>query len=292
MRDAEEPRPKEETSPLDAVWQFLWRLRRRWLIVAVAVIASAAASVLAVARMTPYYSARATIVIHASAPQVLDDVRGVNEEELWTPTAYAEYSGTQREILKSRRVSELALKRLELRDDPTFLGVSELPKAEQEEAIKAADPVARLQSLVKVGNVPDSRVVWVAVEYPDPEMAAELVNAVTASYLEVVTSKRETTGEEAKTQLEAEKEAARERLRDKEKELDEFKQDNGITTISLADRQNITTQNILILTRESKEAEARRIAAAAVHDEAKRLAKSNNNAVGALVPKAERIDFD
>lgn len=295
----DERKPEEERDGqaaaaqlLAVVTNLLGIVRRRWFIVAAFVLVSVGTAAFTLTRMTPYYRAKTTIVVHATQGQVLDSVRGVNDEELWSPTAYAEYTGTQKEIIKSRKVAAEALKQLGLADDPVFLGISGLEGSEREAAREAIDPVARLQSMISVGTVPESRVVWIAVEYPDPKLAQEMVDEVRDAYLSTVTRNRQGTGDDAKDKLGKERETARQELLDAEKTLDEFKDENNITSISLADRQNLITQNVSILSAKAKEAETVRIEADSTYQEAKKLHDKGSAAAASLVPKEERITFD
>lgn len=282
----------EAARALSAVMKFLEILRRRWLTVIGALVFGMVAAYFLISQMRPYYQARTTIVINTTAPQVLDSVRGVNEEELWSPTAYSEFTGTQKEIIKSRRVAKAALDELGLAEDPVFLGIDQVEPEDRAAMIEGIDPIAKMQSLISVGTVPDSRVVWIAVEYPDPVKAAEIADTVREAYLLQVSASREDTGEDAKLKLEGEVESARKELREAEQELDGFKKDNEITSISLSDRQNLITQNITLLTSKGKEAEVDRIRAEARYTEAKRLADDDGLAVAALVPREERVSLD
>ncbi len=279
---------------IDATLRILGVLRRRWIIVAATVVLSIAVGFLVVTNLKPYWRARVTVLVNAEAPsKVLDTVRGVNDEDLWNPAAFLDYAGTQKEIIQSRKVAAAALTRLGLADDPTFLGVEDISDpAEREAAIAEIDPVERLRSMVTVGHIRESRVIWLAAEYPDATKAKEIVNAVADAYVDEVDVTRETTGERAKENLGQEKEQAVTRLRDTEQRLDAFKETHEITTISLADRQNLVTQNVMTLSAKTKDAQTERIERDALYSEAKKLHAAGSLASASLLPPSERMAFD
>src|SRR5690606_1051375 len=122
-----------------------------------------AVGVLAISLLRPQWRATATLVVNPSAPQVLDKVRGVNEEDAADRLGYKQYFETQREIITSRKVSEAAIARLGLAGDPTFLGTDGIRDAElRERTEERIDPVARLQQMIQVEEVRGSRVMAIS----------------------------------------------------------------------------------------------------------------------------------
>ena len=62
-----------------------------------------------------------------------------------------------------------------LADDPVFLGIDNIEdEAERAREAEEIDPVERLRELVNIAEQRNSRVVEIAAEYPDPEIAAEI----------------------------------------------------------------------------------------------------------------------
>ena len=94
------------------------------------------------------------------------------------------------------------------------------------------------------------------MEYPDPGIAREIADVVTRSYLEYISTSREESGADAKLTVADERVRARALLEENEARLDQFKQQHRITSISLADRQNLIAQSISTLTEKTKRAEA------------------------------------
>jgi capsular exopolysaccharide synthesis family protein len=275
--------------PLAQLLQAAEVLRRRWPLLAIVTALALAAGVITAELLPPRWAAVASVVLHASGPQVLDKVKGVTDDTEARLVAYEEYYQTQREIMGSRTVAERALDTLGLAGDPVFLGVADIEDpAERLAAMEATDPVQRLRELVRIGEVRNSRVVRIAAEYPDPAIAADIANAIADAYVAHIRSGRSEQGNQAKDNLGRERDKARAQLRKAEQQLSDFKRDHAIASISLADRQNVITQNILTLSMRAKDAEARRIELESLHAQAVRLHKAGNLSASTLLPERER----
>jgi succinoglycan biosynthesis transport protein ExoP len=286
--------PEAATDALDALLRLLAILGRRWLVLTVTTVLAVAVGVLAISLLRPHWRATATLVVNPSGPQVLDKVQGVNEEEGSSDRlGYKQYFETQREIISSRKVSEAAIAKLGIADDPTFLGTDGIRDAElREQAEASIDPVARLQSMITVEEVRGSRVMAISAEYPDPEVARDIANAVAEAYLAHIDRRRSDTGDKARTDLATELATADTELQAAEKALEQFKRENRITSISLEDRQNLTAQTISTLSGAAKEAQAERIALEATYRQAKALHDEGSLAGASLLSSGDRILFD
>jgi capsular exopolysaccharide synthesis family protein len=285
--------PEGATDALDALLRLLAILGRRWLVLTVTTVLAVAIGVLAISLLRPQWRATATLVVNPTGPQVLDKVRGVNEEESSDRQGYKQYFETQREIISSRKVSEAAIARLGLADDPTFLGTDGIRDAElREQAEARTDPVTRLQAMISVEEVRGSRIMAISAEYPDPEVARDIANEVANAYLAHITRRRSDTGDRARTDLETELASADAQLQEADKALEQFKRENRITSISLEDRQNLIAQTISTLSGAAKAAQAERIGLEATYRQAKLLHDEGSLAGASLLGSGERILFD
>ncbi|MDC0668465.1 GumC family protein [Nannocystis radixulma] len=289
----EQPGPDEADRAMEQLMRFLAILRRRWLVVAVITVVALAGAAIAITALQPRWRASATVVLHLGGPQVLDKVKNVTEDSESRLLAYKEYYQTQREIIGSRTVAERALATLGLAQDPVFLGIADIT-SEAERVAKAAevDPIERLRGMVFVEEVRGSRVLKISADYPDPQIAADIANALAEAYLAHVDASRARTGDAAKANVETERAKALAALQLAERALSDFKQEHGISSISLADRQNVITEAIIKTTANLKDAEAESFAASAVHEEAERLHKQGSIAGASLLPPLERRVFE
>lgn len=268
-------------------------LRRRWLVVAVTVVLAVAAAALATTLLRPRWRASASLVLHMTGPQVLDKIKGVSEDVDARVLGYKEYYQTQRTIMHSRAVAEIALADLGLASDPTFLGIDGIESEAERVAVAATiDPIDRLRELVSIEEVRNSRVVEISAEYPDPEIARELANAVADAYLEYVRAGRTDLGKGAKDDIAKERTAAHESVQQAELALQAFKDEHGIAAATLADRQDVITQDIMLWSTRAKQAEAERIAREKVLEQAQRLARSNSLSAATLLSEDKRALFE
>ncbi|MEX1368293.1 MAG: Wzz/FepE/Etk N-terminal domain-containing protein, partial [Nannocystaceae bacterium] len=290
------PRPEEEPAHSDVlaqVMRLLAILRRRWLVVGVTTTLCLAAAALAIMLLQPRWSATASVVLHMSGPQVLDKIKGVAEDAEGRVLGYREYYQTQREIMQSRAVAERALAELGLARDPVFLGIDDVETEQERQALaELIDPVERLRELTHVQEVRGSRVVQISAEYPDADVAADIANAIADAYIAHVQRSRSRVGDEAKDNISAERDKANESLQLVEKDLEDFKREHEITSISLSDRQNVITQDILTLSAKAKDAEAERSSLGNMLAEAKRLQAQGNLAAANLLPDEDRTLFE
>lgn len=286
----------DEPPTVDALAQLLAILsilRRRWLIVTLSTALGLAGAAVAIQLLEPRWRATASIVLHMSGPQVLDKIKGVTEDAEARISGYREYYETQRTIMRSRTVAVRALERLGLGTDPTFLGIEQYDDPErQAEAVAAVDPVEKLRERISVEEVRDSRVVEISAEYTDPSIARDIANAVADAYIDYVHRSRNRIEDSAKENIASERGQALARLRAAEKALETFKSTHAITSISLADRQNVITQDILTLSTRTKEAEAERIRLDRLLAQVQALHAKHNLAASTLIPEERESLFE
>jgi capsular exopolysaccharide synthesis family protein len=289
-------RSEDESAQVDVIAQLLRIvaiLRRRWLVVAVTTVLCVAAAALSIRLLEPRWRASASIVIPMGGPQVLDKIEGVGEDAEARVVGYKEYYQTQRQILGSRTVAKDALDSLGLAEDPQFLGVDHIDdEAELAREMEEIDPVERLRELVNIDEVRNSRIVEISAEYPDREIARDIANAVADAYMAHVKSSRSRVGDQAKGDIAGERKQAMERVRGAEGELEAFKKQNSITSIAMSDRENEITENILVLTKQSKEASSERDRLQRMAAQAKALHKKDQLAAAYLLPEDQRSVFE
>lgn len=280
------------TDAIAQVMRVLAILRRRWLVVGVTVVLAMASAALALTLLQPRWRSSATLVLHMSGPQVMDKVQGVADDHDSRVVGYREYYQTQRTIMHSRAVSEIALAKLGLASDPVFLGIDGIEsEAERVAAAAAIDPIERLRELVSIEEVRNSRVVEVSAEYPDPIVAQEIANAVADAYLEYVKSSRTDVGSGAKEDIERELVESTQAVQSAELALQRFKDEHEIAAASMSDRQHAIIEDISHLKSLAREAEAEREKLENILVEAKALYASGNLAAATLLPEDKRELF-
>jgi polysaccharide biosynthesis transport protein len=220
-------------------------VRRRWVILCTAAVLFGAVAIHTL-RQSKVYGATTSIVIDATPPRFLDNqVQDVSEPGAGGYWFTKEYTETQTRIMTSRAVSQRAVEKLGLQNDPAFLGVTQIqdPRA-RAEAMKAIDAVALLQGKVAVVPVKDSRIVNVRVEDSDPKRAALLSNEIADAYIAENLAVRLRVSESANRWLEDRLAELEQRTKQSDLAVYDFKKDADMLTTSLEDRASMISQRL------------------------------------------------
>ena len=221
-------------------------LRRRWIILItfMVVVLALGAYVL---RSPKIYQATSSIIIDNSAPRYLENNQLQEVVDSGTGMYWfnKEHYETQYKVIVSRAVSKRVVVKLGLDNDPAFLGLSKIKdRAVLKETMARADPIAILQSKIKVRPVKESRVVYVVVEDLDPDRAALLANEVTQAYIAENLALKLRATETASEWLEERLKDLAQRTRESELAEYNFKKDADMLTTSLEDRQSMVSQRL------------------------------------------------
>lgn len=192
--------------------QIMWR--GRWVALAVMIV-SVLTGLVYVRRIPPVYASTSRIYVEPSGPRILTEAEGVM-------TQSKNYLYTQAELLKSTPILLSALEHTGTKGLKLFGKVGRPVAYLKEQALE-----------VSVGKQDD--IISISLESPDPNEAAELVNAVVDSYIAYhATQKRSTTGEILRV-LQNEKQERDNELARKLKVMMEFKSENNALAF---ERQN------------------------------------------------------
>jgi succinoglycan biosynthesis transport protein ExoP len=224
---------------LHSLWKFKWILLLVFLVVSVSISYSTMTE-------PKVYAATTTIEIDTRTPQVHADVREVVELGTGGYWSTKEFYATQYEVIRSRTVAQRVVEREGLDRDPDFLGLTQIREPERlARATREADAAGLLMSRVSVDPVGQSQLARVRVEDPRPERAVRLSIAVARAYRDINLERKIRESTRALQTLKAQLEELGKALEASENKLVEFKREYGILTVSLADRQNVVTQDLL-----------------------------------------------
>lgn len=231
-----------EGSMIDAKEIWLALVRKKWLILAAAVVVCGA-TVAGTMRQPKIYQAVAKIMIEPTLPKVLGN--DVAIEEL-SERARVErvFNNTQYKTITSRAVMLDVSNRLKLAQDRAFLETYGL-SGEGEALDKAIERV--LVRNITVQPETASRIVNLIVEDQDPVRAAEIANALGQAYIDYTLEQRLETTRSASKWLDKRVDEFGAKLEDAEAKLHAFKKSNMLVSVSLEDRQNMTGASLGIL---------------------------------------------
>jgi len=219
-------------------------LKRRWTVVAFFIIIVTLVTIFTI-RQTKIYEAKASVVIEPYAPQVLGNVREVYNMGAGSYWSNKEYYETQYHIISSRSVSQKVVQLLRLEGNKEFLGIDKLTLEDQklflDEPIDYAEIV---QGMLSVEPVKDSRTANIKVRHQYPKWAQRIANAVVNAYIDYNRQVRRQVTQDAAGWLAGQANDLKKRMEEAEFQLYEYKKNKKILSVSLEDRQNITSQRL------------------------------------------------
>jgi len=234
-----------------------------WLLGALIAL-SVGGAVLYTSRQTPLYEAVASIQIEPRLPDLLGtgDIFNVAA----SGGNSGEYYRQQRKLLISYTLSKETVEQNDL--------VSKLLSEVERKALTHDDQVQlatmRLQRTVTVKYPDQDRTFYIAVRNPDPKLAAALSNDIVSTYLSYSKGLLSLDTNEASSALQAEFNAAEAKLRAAEEKIYKFQADNDMIAVTLEERQNLVSQNILAFTQKINDQTAHVIELSAKLDEMKK----------------------
>ena len=142
-------------------------MRRKWIIALLFLIIAGLAAWISL-KQKPLYIAGSTVIIEVASPDILA-IKDIAKSSGAYYFSYKTYMETQREIIKSRRVSHHVIKNLGLKNKKAF----NLEK----------DPIESLLKKLKVDIVKGTWVIRISAEDEDPEEASRIANEFAVVYV-------------------------------------------------------------------------------------------------------------
>jgi succinoglycan biosynthesis transport protein ExoP len=242
---------------------------------------------LAMAMITPTYTATTTLLLERQIPQILEfrEVVAESAESNRFSTEYDFYK-TQYEVLKSRTLAARIIQDQHLETSPIFavsgtdkgivartwghakgwlMGLGALkgfaqtsprPEGKHLSAIKA-ELIDAYLAMLEVQPTRQTQLVKIAFHTPDPQLSVRLADAHAEGYIRRGIELRIRANEEAQRFLEERLVELKDRVEKSEAVLNRYRRHKGI--ISLNDKENIVVDRLTDLNRRLTEAEAERI---------------------------------
>jgi capsular exopolysaccharide synthesis family protein len=251
-------------------WQVL--RDRQWVVAGVTLavfLLALAATLLA----TPIFRASSTLQIERDTMKIMD-VEGVTPTE--SPMDRDFYQ-TQYELLRSRSLARRVVQDLKLPQAPLFADAMAKVDASFEgtQATPSAKRDARERALVEtvlesltIEPVRNSRLVRVNFDSADPALSARIANAWTDAFIASNLERRFDASSYARKYLEERLAQLKGRLEDSEKALVSFATDQQIVSVG-EDKPSLSAQNLGELNASLAQAQAARIRAQAMWDQAR-----------------------
>ena len=235
-----------ETTPPEAIHlsEYVHLLLRRKRLILVVFLCIATLAALRALLMRPVYQATAQILIERDNPKVLG-FQQITEEK---GSGIDDYYQTQYKLLQSRSLARRVLVTAGLLADPEFGG----PRTPQAIQALTTAPEGTLRSMeeivdlflrrLKISPLRNSRLVNVSFESHKPELAATVVNAVLAAYIQQSLDMRFQTSSEAGVWLGGQIEHQRKTVEALEGKLEQLKEQQGL--VNVEERRTLLEQRL------------------------------------------------
>ena len=259
---------QEEVIDLRQYWRIVNRFK--WRIAALS-IAVTMLTAIVVFSMTPRYQATATLMIEAEQAKALSI-----EEVYGLDSSRKEYFLTQFEILKSKRIAEAVVKKLNLTTHPEFDPEQQkssfslrslLPFLAQDEPLSEEDAASlKLQKVTEsfierlsISPVRNTQLVKITFESESPKLAAQVANTVADVYISSHLEAKLEMTQQATTWLNSRLDDLRVKLEASESKLQAFQEKEGLVDVEgvrglAAQELNEITEQLLTARKELKQA--------------------------------------
>ena len=251
-------------------------LNRKWTVIVSVVIVFIMATLISI-RTAPIYEAVTRIMISPRTSSPLNF-----KDSNVSQAGYIEQQDidTQVKILQSDTLAELVIHRLNLDSHPDFAGTAQtestggitVSESQAQESSRQEQLIRRFQGSVKVQQVPDTSLIEIKYSDPNSSLAADIANAITATFIEQNVKSRYNSTMQAADWLSKQLADLQIKMESSQAKLVQYQKEHDI--VGTDDKQNLTTEKLDELNKELTGAQADRIQKEALYQ----IATSNNPA--------------
>jgi polysaccharide biosynthesis transport protein len=230
----------EQSTPfgLEAYVRLAWK--HRWLIALILLVTMSGAALFTFSQ-TPIFEASTTMLIEPESPKVVNfqDVKAGSASNQELP----EYYETQYALILSRPIVTRVIETLELRRRLPPLGT-------------ASDSYEALVGRFKVEAVRKTRLARIKAEDPDPNLAAEMANALAAEYMRHNVETKQRAAQEATRWLDEQMGGLRQKAQQSSSALVRYRNESNL--LGIKEQREVTAQKVLDSNRSYVEAQRAR----------------------------------
>jgi len=261
-----------------------WRIlqKRKWIVIVSIVVVVVVAGVISL-RSTPIYQAETRILI---SPPVSSPLNFKDNGTSQATDDQQRDIDTKVKILQSDSMAEMVVNRLNLEAHPEFAGTAQaqssggitISESSGQESSRQQQLIRKIQGSLKVQQVPDTSLVEIQYSDPNPSLAADVANAIAATFIEQNIKSRYDSTMQAADWLSKQLADLKITMESSQAKLVQYQKDHNI--IGTDDKQNLTTDKLDELNKELTAAQADRIQKESLYQ----VATTNNpNALSAVL---------
>ncbi len=266
MTPSQFPSPQSEPEPGFSPAVAIRAVRKHWPIMLLIFVASVIVTSVYSSNQVKIYEAVATVQLD---PQALTPLGRQNtdsgSDSYWSNQ---EYFATQYQVITSRRVAELVVKRLGLTSDLAFLtnqgsAVAKSSPVAPPTTVSLEDAAEALRARLRVEPVQDSRLARVKYTDADPSRAQRVLSAVVDTYVEQNLDTSLDATNKTVEWLDVQLKRLKSDLESQEMSLHDFKLKYNLLSVSYDDQSNMVRAEIQQLNTSLTELKAKKEAVAA-----------------------------
>jgi capsular exopolysaccharide synthesis family protein len=235
---------EEEESVLRRYWRMLYR--RRYIILTITAL-GIMGGILISMLTRPEYAGTVMVQVSREEAKVLN-IEGV-EQNSGEARSDAEFYQTQYALLKSRSLSERVVRDLGLSGNYLFLAKFDRGKVDSERALPRERRFGMATKIVNDNTVITpirlSSIINVTYNSPDPQLAAQIANAVAENFVQSNLMRRYEAAAYAREFLQNRLNSVRARLEESERKAVEYAQQQGLIKVRSGTGENASEQSIL-----------------------------------------------
>jgi polysaccharide biosynthesis transport protein len=250
-----------------------WRIieKRRWMIAAFALVVLASAA-FKTFTATPIYTAKGTLLIEQE-PNIL-----TFQEILKIESFQDDYYQTQYKLLQSYPLAERAVEKLGLAEKKAR-ALNARPKNKNGRSVDPKNPAFKrelaesMMRAIKVSPIRQTRLVDVAYSDPDPNAAADTVNALFNAFVDLNVEARYIAAEQASEFLANQIKTIKNEIEISQQQLQKYGAEKNI--VALSDKETTTIEKLAALNNALTEATIERVKKETYYNEVKNLSADN-----------------
>lgn len=251
MTEPEEDLPEQDEEREGSLlnpWMLLRAIQKNWFLIVPMVALGIAVAAFYTLSLTKVYSAQTTLVFDPRPTAPLgNDVQTVVELGAGNYWTNQEYYKTQHHIIRSQKVCEEAVRKLQLHKNPQFIaGVPQDTELAPKE-VSVEEAARQLSAQTTVTPIKDSRLAEVVFEDGDPERAHRIVNVLVDTYVQQNIGSAVESTDDAAEWLSGQLTKLKKELEKSEMSLHNYKLDNRILSVSLDDQSNLLLNEMTTL---------------------------------------------
>jgi capsular exopolysaccharide synthesis family protein len=285
----QEPRPLDQVHPrrdsyieapngdfdtyshLRAYWHIMFK--HRWSVLAVTLVITTFVAIRTY-RMQPVYQATARVEVEAEMP----DIRSFNDLYRNAGGADDSFLETQVNVIKSENLAWTTLQQLGLADRPEFapaVGGSGRPPEDSQARVKNA-LIQAFRGHLRVGLMPNSRLVEVTFESTDPRLAARAANALVSNYTEYSFHQKYDATRQASGWMEQQLDELKAKVEKSQQAMVDYERQN--TIVNIGEKETMVEQKLGTLSSDLTNAQTERMQKESLYE----LASANEAQVGLI----------